>query len=219
MRVRTLDELSDQVLTDLAWRKKELMILRNLIEKKRNSACVVTLVRASHAVLYAHWEVLVKNAGTAYAAYVFARRNGFSELSPCFVALALRTQLRQCSVSSKADRYLELVKYMMDGMNSTPSVSAKNAVDSESNLSSSVLRNILSYLGLDYGPYQTREKLIDESLLKVRNEVAHGRGVTSEAQRYLDLQDEVVKLMELLVDQVLDAASKKQYLSRFIAQV
>jgi hypothetical protein len=66
-------------------------------------------------------------------------------------------------------------------------------------------------LGLDYSSYETREKLIDEKLLKSRNTIAHGSYLATDLDGYIDLQDEVLGMMELFRNQIENSAIKKSY--------
>jgi len=57
-------------------------------------------------------------------------------------------------------------------MESRSNIPYKNVMTTKSNLSSKVFRDIVDKLGLDYAPYETKEKILDESLLETRNTVA-----------------------------------------------
>jgi hypothetical protein len=87
----------------------------------------------------------------------------------------------------------------------------KTAINTKSNLNSEVLRQITATLGLDYADYVTKEKLIDEKLLRTRNEVAHGQYLLIGYQQYVSLHDEVLGLIQLFFNQVDNAASMAAY--------
>ena len=63
MSIRTAEQLSDKLATDLAWRKKELSEMKSLIEAKNVSdQRHKALVRGGVCILYSHWEGFVKLA-------------------------------------------------------------------------------------------------------------------------------------------------------------
>ena len=71
MSIRTAEQLSDKLSTDLDWRKKELSELKSLVEARnispqRHNA----LMRSGICILYAHWEGFVKLASNSYLEYV-----------------------------------------------------------------------------------------------------------------------------------------------------
>jgi hypothetical protein len=87
----------------------------------------------------------------------------------------------------------------------------KDSVNTESNLSSKVLRNILAILGLDYSVYSTKEKLIDEKLVWSRNSIAHGEYLMVDVATYLELHEQIFALMTTLRNQIDNAATLRQY--------
>ena len=58
---RTEQMLVDNLDNDLAWRIKELSIIKNKIPQSKNNE-QEALIRAGVTILYAHWEGFVKNA-------------------------------------------------------------------------------------------------------------------------------------------------------------
>jgi MAE_28990/MAE_18760-like HEPN len=64
-RLQTQNQLQDFLDAELSWRVKEISTLKAAI---KSSAFISeqTLVRASVALLYAHWEGFIKSAATGY---------------------------------------------------------------------------------------------------------------------------------------------------------
>ena len=92
-------------------------------------------------------------------------------------------------------------------------MSVDGAIDTESNLSSAVLRDLLATIGL---PYDTKwssiELLLDGSLLKTRNDVAHGERTDIDAATYEQLHNLVVDLVDHLKTSIENQAVSRAYL-------
>lgn len=85
MSIRTAEQLSDRLATDLAWRKKELSEMKSLIEAKNVSdQRHKVLVRGGVCILYSHWEGFVKLAANSYLEYVNSKKLTYQELSSNF---------------------------------------------------------------------------------------------------------------------------------------
>jgi hypothetical protein len=61
-------------------------------------------------------------------------------------------------------------------------------------------------LGLDYSPYELKEKLIDRDLLRTRNEIAHGQYLWVGASEFETIYEEVKNLLELFHNQISNGA-------------
>jgi hypothetical protein len=61
-----------------------------------------------------------------------------------------------------------------------------------------VLDNILLSVGIDPSPYESRYHLIDESLLKRRNNIAHGDYLEVTRDDWVGLADEILLMLRQL---------------------
>jgi MAE_28990/MAE_18760-like HEPN len=211
-KIRTVSQLSDQLSEELAWRKKELIYIKTLIEKNRYRTVQSTLLRSGTAILYAHWEGFVKNAATSYVEFVARQNLKYSELAPNFLALAVKKQLNEAQGSYRAVIFTKVVDFLITGLESKCLIQWDDAIKTQSNLNSEVLKDIICILGLDYSLYETKEKIIDETLLRSRNEIAHGQYLLIEFNQYIELHHEIISLMDLFRDQIENAAIAKTYL-------
>lgn len=210
--IRTLEQLSDSLAADLVWRKKELADLKSLIGTGRmSSSKEKALLRSGITILYAHWEGFVKTAASSYLEYIAMKRLRYSELSSNFVALALKAKLSQANETNKATIFTEAIDFIRSQLEERSSVPYRDVVQTGSNLSSSIFREITCILGLDYSLYETKQVLIDEKLLARRNNIAHGEYLLLDKQDYLELHSQVINMMDTFRNQIENCATCESY--------
>lgn len=213
MKIRTLVELSEALDQASAWRKKELSALRLLIATRGRPHEQAALRRAAVPLLYAHWEGFAKEAAMYYLHLVVRQGLRYRDLTPCFVAIGARGRIRQAANSRRISVYLPIVEFFLQGLDEPARFSADGAVDTESNLSSAVLRDLLATIGVPYdSTWSAKELLLDGSLLKTRNDVAHGERVDVDRTTYDQLHDFVVDLLDHLKTSIENQAATRAYL-------
>ncbi len=175
MSVRTIEDLSYYLSSDIAWRKKELSILKGAIISATSSSMENALLRSGITLLYAHWEGFVKLSATAYLEYIGQRRLPYQQLSNNFIAIRLRQIVNKVSIHNKVSECMDIVEFLLNGLNERCSTLIKNTVNTQSNLSSKIFKEIICTLNFDYSLYATKEHMIDEQLVYRRNNIAHGQ--------------------------------------------
>jgi hypothetical protein len=211
MKIRTVEQLSDNLAEELAWRKIELSALKSLIDSKSfASGKTKALLRSGITMLYAHWEGFVKVAANSYLEFVAMQNLPYNQLANNFIALAMKDKLDQAKETKKATIYNEVAEFFITKLTERSIIKYEFRI-ATSNLSSSVFKEIMLMLGLDYSFYESKEVLIDEKLLKKRNIIAHGNYLDIDEQDYDDLHTEVIVMMDTLRNQIDNAASTKQY--------
>jgi len=212
-KIRTPEQLDINLAEAIIWRKRELNVIKHLVtSSSSNSEKQRCFTRAGIALLYAHWEGFIKEAALAYLNFVSVQGLKYEELAPNFIAFAMKAELNKASQTNKAEIYNEVVDFFLSGLTEKSNISYDdNAINTESNLKSHVLKNIVYSLGLDYSAFATKEILIDERLLKQRNDIAHGKYLPINEKFYVELHEEILGLMELFLNQVINAASLNQY--------
>jgi hypothetical protein len=193
-RLQTQNQLQDFLDSELGWRVKEISALKGAV---RSAAYVSerTLVRASVALLYAHWEGFVKNAATGYVTYVNNQGLSYSELQTCFVVLGFKKTLHDAQQSKKSQLNIASVDFLRDGLSKKCQLKIDTAIDTESNLNAAVFQNILYAVGIETSPYEAKAHLIDEGLLKRRNTIAHGEYIDVAKEDWSNLADEVLAVL------------------------
>ncbi|WP_188064237.1 MAE_28990/MAE_18760 family HEPN-like nuclease [Sphingobium sp. KCTC 72723] len=205
-KIRSLDQLQDTLDGELGWRIKEVLNLKMSISGTKSLA-QSTLIRAGIALLYAHWEGFIKSASLSYAEYVSTRGLKFEDLKPCFIVLGLRGRLELLAVNRKNAPSVEALHFVQSKLSENAIFNLSNAINTESNLSSSVFENISGSIGIDTSGYSSYYNLIDESLLKRRNKVAHGEYLDINAIEWKDLADTIIQLMRSYKTDIQNAAT------------
>lgn len=212
MSIRTVEQLYDFLSDELVWRRLELTTLRSLIsDKTLTEGKKRALLRSGVTLLYAHWEGFCKAAAGAYLEFVAMQRMEYAELSANFIALGIQRMLKDAANTNQARLHNELVVMLTKGLNQRSKIPYKNMIDTQANLSSAVLKNITESLGLNYTSFQTKEKLIDEKLLKNRNSIAYGVYLSVDENEFIELFDQILDLMSEIRNQIDNAATLGQY--------
>lgn len=212
-KVRTLEHLQQFLDDELAWRKKELAIIKSLVPAKPSSKAPATeiencYVRSGIALLYAHWEGFVKAAGKLYLEYIASQKLTYMELTSNFVAIAAKKHLSNFGFSNKVADHIKVTDFFLSGL--TEKCNGFAEIETKSNLSAEVLKEILAALGLDYRDYETKANHI-ESLRSNRNHIAHGKFLEVGIDTFLGFYNTIISLMELFANQVSNAASTQAY--------
>ena len=210
MRIRSKYELNEYLDGELGWRKKELTAMKLLIGRLRQHERRAFL-RAVSCILYAHWEGFIKAAATGYVTYVGSRRLAYKELAANFVAIGVRQMIGEAGRSNRASLHTQLTAYLISDLSDRPTFDSDNAINTEANLNSKVLYEILCALGLDDSPYRTKGLLIDARLVALRNRIAHGEYAEIDETEYSELHEEILGLLERFRDDVENAAVLENY--------
>jgi hypothetical protein len=212
MSIQTPEDLNETLATDIAWRKKQLSEIKKMIELKnvspqKHNVCI----RSGICILYAHLEGFIKLAGNSYVEYIRIKRLRYRQLSSNFLALAMKEKLKQAKETNKASLYIPVCDFFLFQLDERCSL-PKNPI-STSNLSSEILKEITHTLGIDFSLDSTKSKLIDEKLLKTRNEIAHGEdSLTIDRKQYIELQTMVMEMLEEFRSRIENAASNEDFL-------
>ena len=208
-KIRTIEHLQQVLDDELAWRKKELAVIKSLVTMRSSMEMTKCHIRAGVALIYAHWEGFIKAATTAYLTYVASQRLTYSELTDNFVAFASKRLLNEARDSNKMIVYAKVVELFTSGRDSRCILPTE--IKTKSNLSSEVLKEIVYTLGLDYGDYATKANFIDETLVGNRNSIAHGNYLLVEISDFIELHGIVIDLLNIFSNQISNAASTKAY--------
>lgn len=193
----------------MGWRVKEIADFK--IAAKTKGEASRTFIRAGVALIYAHWEGFIKRASEAYLNYVENQGLVYRDLKTCFAVFGLKGKLLILAEGRKARPNIEVLDFLFSELNKPAKMSMASAIDTESNLTSTVFANIATSLDIDMSRYETRFNLIDSSLVGRRNKIAHGEYIDLSFADFLQLADDVVQLMREYKTDLENAASLRSY--------
>ena len=212
MKIRSLSELTDFLDKALAWRKHEISNLLILIQKATRLHEKNLLARAGVPLLYAHWEGFAKGACEAYLDFVARQGLRYNQLKTNFVAIASKGAIREAGQSNRIHLYLNVIEFATFNQGNIGKFTLAGSIDSEDNLSSKVLMNLLATIGIYCDDFFTiRFPLLDGSLLKKRNAIAHGEKLEIDILDYNQLHTLVIELTDYLKRRLETAAENGEY--------
>jgi hypothetical protein len=210
VKVRSVTELSEFLDADLYWRRLEITAHKRELKKIPRHADN-PLPRAVVPIIYAHWEGYIKLASEGYLQHVSRVRMSFEKAHPGIAALAIKKAVGETVRAGNMRGYKQIVEFFRH--NATQNINLSGvAIDTESNLSSGVLRRIFETLAIPYDPtFELAEKFLDRELLKTRNEIAHGRRVEVAPATVLEWGEKVVDLLQQYQTVIQNGAVQKIY--------
>lgn len=194
---------------DMAWRVREISTFR--LACKKETVERDTMIRAGVAMIYAHWEGFIKAASEAYLEYVNNQGHLYRDLQTCFVVFGMKRKLSLLGDSRKAKTNIEVLDFVLTEMDKPAKMTLSAAIQTNSNLTSTVFCNIATSIGVSTLKYETRFPLIDEGLVNRRNSIAHGEYLALDPNGFINLADEVYMMMRWYKTDLENAASLQSY--------
>jgi len=193
----------------MAWRLKEVKAFS--VASKGNGPERRYFIRAGVALIYAHWEGFIKVSSEMYLKFVNSRGLKYSELKSCFSVFGLKSKLQSLAESRQSRANIDAFDFIVAEMDNTARLQLGSAINTESNLTSKVFINIATSIDIDVREYLSRFNLIDESLVRRRNKIAHGEFIEIGGAEFVDLVDDVLKMMREYKTDLENAASTAAY--------
>lgn len=210
--IRTSDELLEKVAEDLIWRRKELTELKGIVNKSKDNLILSrVLLRTSVAILYAHWEGFVKKSSHYYLEYVASQRLPYQRLTANFIALSIKSKFSELGGNEKLSAGVDLANFFCNSLTKKSNIPYRNGVDTQSNLSSKVLIDIITILGLDISSFETKFHFIDSNLVNPRNHIAHGQNINISISEYQELHESVLALIETFRNEIENASITRKF--------
>ncbi|MFK3671761.1 MAE_28990/MAE_18760 family HEPN-like nuclease [Leifsonia aquatica] len=201
--------MSDALDEDLVWRRIESQAILSQARNARGSARDA-FIRAGVALLYAHWEGYTKNALGCYLRFVSRRKLRLSEMSVAFAGMAADHAARSDIGLNESGRRVAVARLLIEGAAERVSIPNRE-VNTQGNLNSDLCRELFNSFDLDFSLFATKDRLIDYNLLRVRNDVAHGRWSVISLESYEELHTEVLIMLETVRSIVVSAVDNSLY--------
>lgn len=210
MKIRTLSQFQDALDAESGWRFKEIVDLKTSVRLNGNLSRP-TVIRAGTALLYAHWEGFVKASSQLYILFINGQRIRYADVKTPIVVMGIKGHLISVRESGNYEDNVAALDFIRRNMEERVSISYSGVVNTESNLSSKVFSNIAQSLCIATGPYEAKFKLIDESLVKRRNKIAHGEFLDISIEEWRNLADEVLALIRSYKTDIENAATSSSF--------
>jgi hypothetical protein len=194
-KLRTADEFTAYITSDLTWRIREISDIRSIA-----GSAVQTLsraiLRASVPLMYAHWEGHVSVVSRAYMDFLALRRMRYSSLKECFRLNAFFATIRRMVQTrlSHTEQIAFLVNVISSGESQLRGVD-EDVLATRSNLDSAVLRDLCCFLALDITQFEDDLDFLDKILLYRRNNIAHGQFIEININMLHEMSDRVIEMM------------------------
>ena len=210
MKIKNLNDLEEKIDNELAWRKKELTSIRVDVESSeiKEKSEQSRAIRSGIAMLYAHWEGVIKSIAEFYLIYVSGLNLKYGELK--------NNSLNEFEDTKKATIHNKLIDNVYSKKNEISQIPYKNIIKTDSNLKMDIFKEIAATIGIDYNPYMLKKMLIDQRLLGNRNKIAHGERLEtldgiSNPTDYIELHKTIIELIDKFAQNIKDAALNEDY--------
>jgi hypothetical protein len=215
MSAQTMQQISQRLQEDLAWRKREMAIFHSHVHHAKIGEGHAIL-RGAIAMLYAHWEGYVKCAGNIYLNFVIMRRLHYAELSLNFAAFAMWSRdFLNPSIGTRIRPVMDIIDRIQHRFDERARFPKSASLNTHANLSVETFQNIIEVLGLEYrNQYKVAEKPVISRLLELRNGIAHGEAHDLDIPTYDQLHPKVIELLGLYSNDIDNAVQQGQYRCR-----
>jgi hypothetical protein len=195
MKPYTEQDLSDQFDDDLIWRRRELSDMKAAI-RAADIASKPVLLRSLITMCYAHWEGYVRSCATNYFEHLSLRKLQYAALERQLYVNSFLLRLdalhrTRLNLTARC----RLVNDILDGLENRFGYLNPDLIDTKSNLSADVIKDICLICGVDGNHFEDRRPFIDVIVLRRRNAIAHGK---QEYIREADIDDLVAGTLALM---------------------
>ncbi len=209
-RNRNIFELQESIDKEYSLRISELSFLKGKLYPLTNIESKI-YARILIVLLYAHWEGFIKNISQYYIQFVYHQNHISKDLIYGLVTISHLRELNSY-IESKVSLKIKSLKSIFNNLDSKAQIPYDYIIATYSNLNTDVLTEICSIIGLDDNKYSLKKGIIDQQLLKNRNDIAHGELISIEPKEAEEIFDKIINIINEFKNDVLNYASMKKYL-------
>jgi hypothetical protein len=104
-----------------------------------------------------------------------------------------------------------MVNFLLYELDNKSDIPNENIIKTGSNLNSTILKELLTTIGIDYSPYELKSNLIDAVLLKNRNMIAHGQYLDIDEDEFYSLYNDIIGIMIEIKNSIINSALLNEY--------
>lgn len=207
---------SDILEEDLRWREAELVSLKRLaIVHNDNDVVLRATLRASWALLYAHFEGFTKFCWELLLDHVQSEKLLISQLSKDFQLLALEKLFRTLRGNNKSNSLWDFFNTTLPTeLQSIAFFPTECRLETDSNLWPDVFVRECARIGVKSTTLES-SRIRLQALVSRRNDIAHGKNMTIKSvEEYSEYEHAALLVLHDLAVQVLDVIENKVYITR-----
>jgi hypothetical protein len=209
--IRTIENLESVLTEELKWRAHEMQLWEQVAAACRSHE-LPGVLRGGVALVYAHWEGYVKESARAYLEYVSRKGLKIGQLRSEIAAVALRAKLGRGEASKNSSAHTEIVELFRSADLLPANIPYNSAtIRTRSNLHFSTFVDIMHSIGCDASRHEIYKSIIDNRLLRHRNDIAHGREEYVSLSDWIDIRDRVLIILKDVRTQISNAAVNEEY--------
>lgn len=204
---------SDIIEDDLSWREAELASLKHLAIYNRDNPVVLrTTLRASWAILYAHYEGFTLFCWELLLDHVQNSKHLLKQLREDFALLSLEKSFRNLRGDLSAENLWLFYKSKLPKLLSQKAIFDKDCrLETQSNLWPNIYEKECARIGI-------KSEILDQNRTRIktlvarRNDIAHGKNmIIKSIEEYSQYEQATLLVLHDLGVQVLDILEKESY--------
>ena len=206
-------DLSDQFDADLTWRRKELSDMKSAI-RNADQPARPALLKALVTMAYAHWEGYVRTCANRYFQHLTLKKRPFSDFErQIYINSFLRRVDALTQTRGNLESRCKLINDILDHGGSRFAYVNPDLIDTGSNLSADVMKDICLICAVDGAHFEERRTFIDWIILRRRNAIAHGQ---QEFINEADIDGLVADILALM-EHFRNLLENKSYMKTYLA--
>lgn len=214
----TAEQCLAAIQADSAWRKKEISSFKQRVARAEGEARAI-LMRAGILILYAHWEGFVKFASNIYIAHINERIDRFNTpLTDHYQTLLMWRCIQRRGDYPHKKTPIGFLDVVQEWKNKPDKKISEDMIDVESNLNSTMLKNILQIIDIPFADFASKQNLIDEKLLGRRNPIAHGERRAINVEEYNEADQEVRMLLDTFQRKIEECVQNSSFAAKPVSE-